>query len=732
MNKKPLKCLLISLISLVSIASCSSIDEPLLTDPENQEETQTEEEVNNPTSEQSETKEETKTDDKQDDKEDPKEEDPKPEPEEPKEEEPKPEEPPVVEKYKVTWYNGSTVLETDNDVVKGTTPIYNGKTPTKASDNDYDYTFIGWNTNSKATSALNPLPAVDKNLDLYAIFSAKAITKYTVKFFNQGKEITNSSKTVKPGKYNIKSDLYSLSNPTKASDSENTYTFSGWATNRPTNDISNSVITEITVSSNISLHACFASTKNTYTITWMNGSTKYDTTTHAYGETPKPSKSDPTKASTSQYDYTFLGWNNSSSATTALSTLPTVTKNDTYYAVYKSVAKTYNVTFYYDINYDSSITEKVIHGNKPTLKDVNAGDEERHYSNFYFLGWNTVPNATTAKYTKASDFPTITADTPFYAVYKEEFKQLTLTWYLDEELSNQYVDPKTYSYHFEDDGLRHPHMYDVSKYAGPTPTAKKTPPEGYKYKFVGWKYGFYPNLYQSKDLVYESAGSSKASTSFLVEMLSHVYLYPVFEKVQMAGAFYGENNSKFYAWNWLTTNGYLSVNSKTVTGNKTKLNNLSNLKLVIDDSITGIGNDAFSGCTTLTGIDITNSKCTTIGQRAFKDCVNLVGTEVKALNDSLQEIKSNAFENCKVEDIDLPKTIRYIRSYAFKDIILTQYPYGLPTMLGVDIFGLTADEIRSLVTFEENWNSSGAATYQVRSVIVNGESYKYEPVYKNF
>lgn len=140
------------------------------------------------------------------------------------------------DEFKVTWMNGATKLEEDT-VEYGKAPSYDGETPTKTG-----YTFLGWNTDSAAETALAELPVVTANVTYYAIFAI-----------------------------------------------------------------------------------------DTFTITWKNGDTTLDTDTVDYGETPAYTGETPTKE-----DHTFIGWNTTADAETALETIPAATADATYFAIFEA------------------------------------------------------------------------------------------------------------------------------------------------------------------------------------------------------------------------------------------------------------------------------------------------------------------------------------------------------------------------------------------------------------
>ena len=251
----------------------------------------------------------------------------------------------VVQSYTITFVNGSEELQSD-EIAYGALPEYAGVTPTKTATAQYTYAFKGWTpaiakvtgtatykavfdsvvtkylitfkngstvirSDSLAYGTFPTVPSITlpKNTAQYtysmnwdktvvkvtgdAVYIGtidSAVNKFEISFKNYDGTL------IKDSTYAYGSTVAKPANPTRTATAKYTFTFKGWTP------------AVASVTANAVYKAVFDSTVRTYTVSFMNGDKKLQTSNLAYGSMPKYTGVTPTKASTKNYSYEFIGW----------------------------------------------------------------------------------------------------------------------------------------------------------------------------------------------------------------------------------------------------------------------------------------------------------------------------------------------------------------------------------------------------------------------------------------
>ena len=361
--------------------------------------------------------------------------------------------------FTITWVDGNgTTLEVDENVPYGTTPEYNGATPTKASTNQYSYTFTGWSPE---------ITTVTGNATYTAQFS-NTLRTYTITWRNGGiiEQDTNVPYGTMPS--------YDGPTPTKASTSQYTYTFSGWYP-----DV-------VTVRGNATYSALFETHTRAFTVTWKdyNGDVLEVDNNVPYGTTPSFDGAEPTREYDNQYCYFFNGWSPAISE---------VTKDVTYTATYRSEVRTYTITWK---NYNGAILEtdnNVAYGATPSYDgDTPTRPSTSQYS-YTFSGWSP-------------QVASVTSDAVYTAQFNAVVRTYTITW-------------KDYNGDVLEVDNNVPYGAEPV-YNGDKPTRESM--SGYDYYFTGWSPEITP---VTKDATYVATYSSTLKTFTITwQNYNHVVL----------------------------------------------------------------------------------------------------------------------------------------------------------------------------------------------------------------
>lgn len=255
-----------------------------------------------------------------------------------------------TEKFTIIWKNhDGTILDVDN-VNYGTTPIYDGETPLKASSDIYTYTFYGW---------YPEVVPVTGNATYTAQFTSLT-NQYLITFKNyDGTSLQTSNWP------HGSTPVYSGVTPTKSNSSQYSYTFRGWSPEI------------VPVTGTATYTAQFTSSTNRYLITFKNyDGTVLQSSNWAYGSIPIYSGVTPTKSKNGQYSYTFKDWSPSIAAVTGDATYIAIFIENYYLGSYPQTKVT-------DVNLITTLNNSA--GGLPTP----ASSKSWTPYNYYIFGSNT-------------------------------------------------------------------------------------------------------------------------------------------------------------------------------------------------------------------------------------------------------------------------------------------------------------------------------------------------------
>lgn len=327
----------------------------------------------------------------------------------------------TINSYKVTFYDYDGTTELDSSYVEyGSNAIYTKETPTRATDDNYVYTFSGWD---------KPLSTVITGPTSF-VAQYSTTNRYLCRFFVEGVE-TYSTRVTEGDDVEYKGEY-----PTKEQTAEYVFDFDHW-------DKSLENITE-----NTDFNAIFNYIPHEYEVKYVNwDGTELLKTSVAYGCYSSYSGNIPTRATDNDYVYTFSGWDKIPSETPII--------EDTVFTAQYSTTERYLCLF---VDYDGSelYREYVTKGENATYGGSLPTKPKTQQYTFTFSGWD-------------KSLENIQSDTTFTALFNNTTNQYTVTFvnWDGSVLGSDTVDYGT-----------------SATYSGSTPT--RPTDNTYKYTFSGW------------------------------------------------------------------------------------------------------------------------------------------------------------------------------------------------------------------------------------------------------
>ncbi len=330
---------------------------------------------------------------------------------------------PTLKKYTITFqdYNGAVLQSTE--VEYGTVPTAPAD-PTRASTEQYDYTFTGWDKEIVAVTG----PAT------YTATYTSTVRSYDVTWIIDGASETESYE------YGA---TPSHAEPSKEPDAQYTYSFTGWDPEI------------VAVTGPATYTAKFEGTLRSYSVKFLNeDGTEVKSETLDYGTTIT-APADPTKENTPEKVYTFLGWFTDDELAVQWTEGTTVTGEVTYKAKFSEADQFYTVIWLDGDGSELGRAETVLYNQIPPYSGEKQPTKEATAQFTYeFSGdWEPALNEETFTYTLTPKF-------------YETLQQYTVTFVIGDQY---YPVPYVYG--------------DTPAFDG---TPEKASDAQYTYTFTGW------------------------------------------------------------------------------------------------------------------------------------------------------------------------------------------------------------------------------------------------------
>lgn len=287
-----------------------------------------------------------------------------------------------IPRYTVTWSNDDGSEISSESYPEGAIPSFSGDDPVKESDEDYNYTFIGWSSDG-GVNTYNPtdeMPRVIGNITYTAQFEAVARPTYTVTWYD-GDLNSLYQETYKEGQ----KPVYHGSDPTMSATTTARYTYNGSWMDYDTDSVY-SVSKLPVVTGNKTYIAQFDAIRR-YEVLWDLDNGTDVTDFYDEGETPRYNGETPVKPDDGNFSYTFIGWDPE----------PAPLYDDEIYTAQYTATPITGATHYVKwVNYNDDL---LLDGDYPAGETpVYTGEtpvKPADSNTYTFIGWDPVPSALT-------------------------------------------------------------------------------------------------------------------------------------------------------------------------------------------------------------------------------------------------------------------------------------------------------------------------------------------------